>query len=84
MQSVLDRAEFDRLFREFVAEIQPEFDLAKLEPDLNLFDAGVFDSLSVAQAIVFLEKVLGHAVDLEGATIEAFSTPGKIYTTFVE
>lgn len=77
------RADFDREFKQFLAELRPEADIDRLPPHADLFDAGVFDSFTVARVILFLEQLRGEPIDLERATIEAFSTADNIYVNFV-
>ncbi|MCL2056894.1 MAG: phosphopantetheine-binding protein [Oscillospiraceae bacterium] len=50
----------------------------ELEPDLELFDAGLLDSFAVVQMLVEFEGRLGISLDIETLRREDISTPAKI------
>lgn len=77
------RAEFDRAFRAFLAELNPEVDVAGLTGADNLFTVGALNSLDVGRVVGLLEDLRGAEVDLEDATIEAFATMDGIYSHYL-
>jgi len=77
------RPEFDRRFREFLADLNPEVDTLGLAGADNLFTAGALNSLDVGRVVGMLEDLRGSEIDLEGATIEAFATMDGIYSQFL-
>lgn len=55
----------------------------ELEPDTDLFEAGLLDSFGVVQLLVRLEDELGAVLDIESLTREMIATPARI-TNIVE
>ena len=50
----------------------------ELEPDMDLFGAGLIDSFGVVQLLVKLEEQLGVSLDIEQLVREEIATPAKI------
>lgn len=50
----------------------------ELEPDLDLFEAGLLDSFGVVQLLVELEERLGVELDIATITREEIATPALI------
>lgn len=50
----------------------------ELEPDMNLFDAGLLDSFGVVQLIVDLEEAFGVSLHIEMISREEIATPARI------
>lgn len=77
------RDDFSNQFRAWLAEFNPEVDPADISDQENLFDAGVLDSFSVVSVVMFVEKFRGSELNLEEASIEAFSSLNQIYESFI-
>lgn len=50
----------------------------ELEPELELFEAGLLDSFGVVELMLKIEEELGIKLDIEDLPREAVSTPAKI------
>jgi D-alanine--poly(phosphoribitol) ligase, subunit 2 len=50
----------------------------ELEPDMDLFEAGLLDSFGVVQLLVALEEQLQVVLDIESISREEIATPAKL------
>ena len=53
-------------------------DASELEPDLNLFEAGLLDSFAILQLLSELENTFNVPMDVDKLTREQIATPAKI------
>lgn len=53
-------------------------DEGELEPDLDLFEAGLLDSFGVIQLLMELEEAFGVSLQIETIPRERIATPEKI------
>lgn len=56
----------------------------EIQPDLNLFETGLFDSFSIVQLSVELEEQFSVFIPIESLTREEISTPRKIVALIEE
>ena len=53
-------------------------DDGELEPDLDLFEAGLLDSFGVVQLLVELETHFNVVLDIESLSRDEIATPAKL------
>ncbi|MAA98293.1 MAG: acyl carrier protein [Stappia sp.] len=69
-----DRAEIETALRDYLMENSGVPISGEIDPDENLLDSGILDSLGIAEVTEFIESNFSLTVDEEEITSENFRT----------
>jgi|HubBroStandDraft_3_1064219.scaffolds.fasta_scaffold66994_2 acyl carrier protein len=76
---VLNEEEFIARARRFLSEVGGK-DASDLDPDANLVDSGVLDSLLLIAFLAFVEEQRGYEMDIQESDIKLLASLRTAYT----
>ena len=68
-----------RIFEYVTTELNPKADVA-FDPDVNLLESGVLESMMMIELIVWLEETFGVEIETEDLTPDNFSSLNAMVT----
>ena len=74
---MLSEQEFIENALKFLAEIGA--DVSEIQPETNLFESGVLDSLGTLAFLDFLDQERGQEIEIENLEFESISTLRRTY-----
>jgi acyl carrier protein len=70
--------------REWLCKTNPETILMRLEPDTDIIESRILESLQVVEFILFLERQTGRDILAENLNPSTLRTLNSIYANFYE
>jgi acyl carrier protein len=70
--------------RDWLARANPAASTARVNPDTDIIESGIIDSLQVVEFILFLEELTGRAILAEDLDPDTLRTLDAIYACYFE
>ena len=79
----MERKQFVDAMKRYLSRENPKLDPSLLTPGASLWELGYVDSLRTVELILFVEKLIGREIGLDGSDVRTFTSIQAIYDAHV-